>query len=141
MDKFLYKDLTETIIGIAIEVHKELCPILLENAYKQCLAYELKKANFNFQLEVNCPIIYKEIQISCGFRIDLLVEDKIVIELKCVDKINPIHEAQLLTYLKLSNKELGLIINFNELYLKDGIRRLVLQKPLRSLASSNEVGG
>jgi GxxExxY protein len=136
MNKFLFKDLTETIIGIAIDVHKELGPGLLENTYKQCLAYEFKKANFNFQLEVNCPIIYKEVQISCGFRIDLLVENKIIIELKCVDKIIPIHEAQLLTYLKLSNKELGLIINFNEVFLKDGIRRLVLQKPLRSLANS-----
>ena len=141
MDKYLYKDLTETIIDMAIEVHKELGPGLLENAYKQCLAYELKKAKLNFQLEVNCPIIYKEVQISCGFRIDLLVEDKIVIELKCVDKIIPIHEAQLLTDLKLLKKELGLIINFNEVYLKDGIRRLVLQKPLRSLAFSNKVDG
>lgn len=98
MEKYLYKDLTETIIGIAIEVHKELGPGLLENGYKQCLAYELKKENLNIQLEVNCPIIYKEVQISCGFRIDLLVEDKIAVELKCVDKIIPIHEAQLLTY-------------------------------------------
>ena len=141
MDKNLYKDLTEIIIGKVIDVHKELGPGLLENAYKQCLAYELKKANFNIQLEVNCPILYKEIKISSGFRIDLLVEDKIIIELKCVDKIIPIHEAQLLTYLKLLKKELGLIINFNEVYLKDGIRRLVLQKPLRSLAFSNIVGG
>ena len=85
--------------------------------------------------------IYKGVQISCGFRIDLVVEDRIIIELKCVDKIIPIHEAQLLTYLKLTNKELGLIINFNEVYLKDGIRRLVLQKPLRSLALSSETGG
>ena len=141
MDKYLYKDLTERIIDIAIEVHKELGPGLLENTYKQCLAYELKKANLNIQLEINCPIIYKEVKISCGFRIDLLIEDKIIVELKCVDDIIPIHEAQLLTYLKLYKKELGLIINFNEIYLRDGIRRLVLQKPLRSLAFSNKVGG
>jgi GxxExxY protein len=141
MDKFLYKELTETIIGLSIDVHKELGPGLLENTYKQCLAYELEKSNINFQLEVNCPIIYKGVQISCGFRIDLLIENKIVIELKSVEKIIPLHEAQLLTYLKLTNKELGLIINFNEVYLKDGIRRLVLQKPLRPLAVSNEVGG
>ncbi len=137
MDKSIYKDLTERIIGIAIDVHKKLGPGLLENAYKQCLAYEFKKANISFQMEVNCPILYKEVEISCGFRIDLLIEDKIIIELKCVDKIIPIHEAQLLTYLKLTNKMLGLIINFNEVYLKDGIRRMVLQKPLRP----GEVGG
>ncbi len=141
MDKCLHKDLTEKIIGMAIEVHKELGPGLLENTYKQCLAYELKKANYNFQLEVNCPVIYKEVQISCGYRIDLLVENKIIIELKCVDKIIPIHTAQLLTYLKLMNKELGLIINFNETFLKDGIRRMVLQKSLRPLAVSNGMGG
>ena len=124
--ELIFEDLTEKIIGLAINVHKELGPGLLENTYKQCLAYELKKANLNFQLEVNCPIIYKEIQISCGFRIDLLVEDKIIIELKSIDKIIPIHEAQLLTYMKLFNKRVGLIINFNERLLRDGIKRLVI---------------
>ena len=122
----VFEELTERIIGLAIIVHKELGPGLLENTYKQCLAYELKKANIKFQLEVNCPIIYKEVQISCGFRIDLLVEDKIVIELKCVDKIIPIHEAQLLTYMKLLNKRVGLVINFNEKLLKDGIKRMII---------------
>jgi GxxExxY protein len=124
--KLVFEELTEKIIGLAIEVHKELGPGLLENTYKQCLAYELKKSDISFQLEVNCPIIYKEVQISCGFRIDLLVEDKIIIELKCVDKIIPIHEAQLLTYLKLYNKRVGLLINFNEKLLKDGIKRMII---------------
>ena len=91
--KLVFEELTEKIIGLAIDVHKELGPGLLENTYKQCLAYELNKSNISFQLEVNCPITYKEVQISCGFRIDLLVDDKIIIELKCVDKIMPIHEA------------------------------------------------
>ena len=124
--KLVFEELTEKIIGLAIEVHKELGPGLLENTYKQCLAYELKKANISFQLEVNCPIIYKEVHISCGFRIDLLVEDKIIIELKCVDKIMPIHEVQLLTYLKLYKKKVGLLINFNEKLLKDGIKRMII---------------
>jgi GxxExxY protein len=124
--ELVFEKLTEKIIGLAINVHKELGPGLLENTYKQCLAYELKKANLNFQLEVNYPIIYKEIQISCGFRIDLLVEDKIIIELKSIDKIIPIHETQLLTYMKLFNKRVGLIINFNERLLRDGIKRLVI---------------
>ena len=123
--ELVFEELTEKIIGLAIIVHKELGPGLLENTYKQCLAYELKKANINFQLEVNCPIIYKEIQISCGFRIDLLIEDKIIVELKSVDKIIPIHEAQLLTYMKLYNKKVGLIINFNETLLKNGIKRMI----------------
>ena len=124
--ELVFEKLTEKIIGLAINVHKELGPGLLENTYKQCLDYELKKANLNFQLEVNYPIIYKEIQISCGFRIDLLVEDKIIIELKSIDKIIPIHEAQLLTYMKLFNKRVGLIIKFNERLLRNGIKRLVI---------------
>ncbi len=124
--KLVFEELTEKIIGLAINVHKELGPGLLENTYKQCLAYELQKANLNFQLEVNCPIIYKKIKISCGFRIDILVEDKIIIELKSVDKIIPIHEAQLLTYMKLLNKRVGLIINFNEQLLRDGVKRMVI---------------
>jgi GxxExxY protein len=124
--ELIFEELTEKIIGLAIEVHKELGPGLLENTYKQCLAYELKKSNINFQLEVNCPIIYKDVQISCGYRIDFLVDDKIIMELKCVDKILPIHEAQLLTYLKLYNKEVGLLINFNEKLLKNGIKRMII---------------
>lgn len=124
--KLILEELTEKIIGLAIEVHKALGPGLLENTYKQCLAYELTNANIDFQLEINCPITYKDIQIPCGFRIDILVEDKIILELKSVDKIAPIHEAQLLTYLKLFKKKVGLIINFNEKYLKNGIKRMIL---------------
>jgi len=92
--KLVFEELTEKINGLAINVHKESGPGLLENTYKQCLDYELQKANLSFQSEVNCPIIYKKIKISCGFSIDLLVEDKIIIELKSVDKIIPIHEEQ-----------------------------------------------
>jgi GxxExxY protein len=124
--KLIFEELTEKIIGLAIEVHKELGPGLLENTYKQCLAYELSKSNIAFLMELSCPVIYKDIQISCGYRIDLLVEDKIIVELKSIDKLTALHEAQLLTYLKLYKKQVGLLINFNERLLKDGVKRFVL---------------
>ncbi len=124
--KLVYEELTKKIIGLAIDVHKELGPGLLENSYKQCLAYELSKENINFQMEIICPVIYKGIQINCGYRIDILVDNKVIIELKCVDKLKPVHEAQILTYMKLSKITVGLLINFNEKLLKNGIKRLIL---------------
>jgi len=120
-----FDELSRKVIGLSIEVHRELGPGLLENTYKQCLAYELSQAGINFKIEVELPVKYKNILISCGYRIDLLIEDTLIIELKSVDKILPIHEAQLLTYMKLSGIKTGLLINFNELLLKDGIKRFV----------------
>lgn len=101
-------------------------PGLLENTYKQCLVYEILQKNMKVLSEVELPVMYKDVQIACGYRIDLLVEDALVIELKCVEKILPIHEAQLLTYMKLANMRTGLLINFNEKMLKHGINRFVL---------------
>ena len=121
-----FDDLSNKIIGLAIEVHRQLGPGLLENTYQQCLAYELSQAGINFQMEVSLPIKYKEINISCGYRIDLLIEDKILLELNSVKALLSIHEAQILTYMKLSNISTGLLMNFNELLLKDGIKRFVL---------------
>ncbi|MBP7551935.1 MAG: GxxExxY protein [Spirochaetes bacterium] len=121
-----FEKLSNDIIGYAIEVHKNLGPGLLESSYKQCLAYELSKANIKFGLEVELPIKYKDIQISSGYRIDMFVENEIILELKSVEKIIPIHEAQILTYMKLSNIKIGLLINFNSMLLKDGIKRFVL---------------
>lgn len=121
-----FDELSKRVIGSAIEVHKALGPGLLENAYKQCVAYELTRANIKFLMEAELPVIYKEVRISCGYRIDLLIEDQLIAELKCVDKIHPIHEAQILTYMKLANIGVGLLINFNEKYLKHGIKRFVL---------------
>jgi len=121
-----FDKLSNKIIDFAIEVHKYLGPGLLENTYKQCMAYELSKAGINFNLEYAVPIKYKEVQISCSYRIDILVENKIILELKSVEEIIPIHEAQILTYMKLSNKNIGLLINFNVTLLKDGIKRFVL---------------
>ncbi len=121
-----FDELSRKVIGLSIEVHRELGPGLLENTYKQCLAYELSQAGINFQIEVELPVKYKNVHISCGYRIDLLIENNLIIELKSVDKIIPIHEAQLLTYMKLSGIKVGLLMNFNEIVLKDGIKRFVL---------------
>lgn len=114
------------MIGLAIDVHRELGPGLLENTYKQCLAYELSQAEIKFKMECELPVQYKKICVSCGYRIDLLIENMLILELKCVDKIHPIHEAQLLTYMKLAKVKIGLLINFNEIILKNGIKRFVL---------------
>ncbi|PKP22808.1 MAG: GxxExxY protein [Bacteroidetes bacterium HGW-Bacteroidetes-21] len=118
--------LTEIIIGCAIEVHKELGPGLLESAYEECLYYELVKKNLNVERQKPVPIIYKEIKLEYGYRIDLMVENTVVVELKSIDTFNPVHEAQILTYMKLANKKIGLLLNFNVTVLKNGIKHYVL---------------
>jgi len=120
-----YKELTEKIIKCAMDVHTALGPGLLENAYQECLCYKLCKEGFAVKKEWPLPLIFEGIQLDCGYRIDILVEDKIVIELKSVKKIEDIHMAQILTYLKLGKFKVGLIINFNVSSLKDGIKRVV----------------
>ena len=117
---------TEFVIGASIEVHKELSPGLLESAYEECLCHELSLKNLQFCRQRKLPLVYKGIELDCGYRIDLLVEECVIVELKTIDKISPIHEAQLLTYMKLLNVGAGLIINFNVPVLKNGIRRKVL---------------
>jgi GxxExxY protein len=116
--------LTESIIGAAIEVHRNTGPGLMESVYEECLCYELSQLGLKFQRQVELPVAYKGIKLNCGFRMDLVVEDSVVLELKTVDQLLPIHSAQLLTYLKLSGKKLGLLINFNEPLLKRGLKRL-----------------
>lgn len=118
--------LTEKVIGLAIEVHRHLGPGLLESAYEECLCFELETNGIGHIRQVPLPVTYKNTKLECGYRMDLVVEDKLVIELKTVDRLLPIHEAQLLTYLKLSGLKTGLLLNFNSSVLKDGIRRLVL---------------
>ncbi len=120
------KELTGQIIGAAIEVHRELGPGLLESAYQTCLAQELKLRNLKFEKEKPLPVSYKGCQLDCGYRLDFLVEGKVVVELKAVEAIQPVHEAQLLTYLKLTGCRVGLLINFNVPVLKKGIIRRVL---------------
>ncbi len=118
-------EITKIIIGAAINVHRALGPGLLESAYEACLVYELVSKNLKVERQKGLPIKYKGMQLDCGYRIDLLVEDKIIVEIKAVEKLEPIHEAQLLSYLKLSELEVGLLINFNVKILKNGLRRLV----------------
>jgi len=117
--------LSREIIGAAIEVHKALGPGLLESAYEECLCQELKMRNIPFERQVDLPIEYKGIKLSAGYRMDIVVENLLVLELKSVEKLLPIHQAQLITYLRLSNIWLGLLINFNVPILKQGIKRLV----------------
>jgi GxxExxY protein len=117
--------LTEQIIGAAIEVHRNTGPGLMESVYEECLCYELSQLGLAFQRQVQLPIAYKGIKLDCGFKMDLLVDDSVVLELKTVDQLLPVHSAQLLTYLKLSGKKVGLLINFNEPILTKGLRRLV----------------
>ena len=117
--------ISEKIIGCAIEVHKALGPGLLESAYLECLFFELQNAGLNVEKQKALPLVYKEIRMDAGYRIDILVENKVIIELKSVDALNDIHMAQVLTYLKLSGCKLGLLINFNVLRVVEGTKRLV----------------
>jgi GxxExxY protein len=116
-------EITRDIIGSAIEVHRHLGPGLLESAYEECLCHELMIRNLSFERQKPVPVVYKNTKLNCGYRLDLLVEDRIVVELKSVEGIGAIHEAILITYLKLSGHKLGLLINFNVALLKDGIKR------------------
>ena len=114
------------IIGAAIDVHRQLGPGLLESAYEQCLCHELHLRGLPFTCQVDLPVLYKGLRLDCGYKIDLIVNDEVIVELKAVERILPVHEAQLLTYLKLSGKKVGLLINFNAPLLTQGIIRRVL---------------
>ncbi|MGR3178481.1 MAG: GxxExxY protein [Candidatus Anammoxibacter sp.] len=118
-------ELSNRIIGAAIEVHRTLGSGLLESAYEECLCYELKLKSISFERQNSLPVTYKGVHLDCGYRLDILVEKLVIVELKTVEDIEPIHEAQLLTYLKLSDLWLGILINFNVPVLKEGIRRIV----------------
>lgn len=117
--------ITEVVIGAAIEVHRTLGPGLLESAYVACLAYELTRRGFKVLQQVPLPLIYKDIRLDCGYRLDLLVNDAVIVEVKSVESLDPIHEAQLLSYLRLADCKVGLLINFNVKLLKHGIKRFV----------------
>ncbi len=123
------QSISYTVIGLAIEVHRQLGPGLLESAYQECLFYEIKKAGLKVEKEITLPIIYKEIRLDQGYRIDLLVEDKLVVELKTVENYTSVHFAQILTYLKLGNYPLGLLINYNSKILKNNIKRFINTAP------------
>ena len=118
--------ITHKVIGCAIEVHRQLGPGLLESAYEVCFDYELKQAGLSVERQLELPVIYKEIKMDCGYRVDLIVEKQLLIELKTVSKLLPVHQAQLLTYMKLTGISKGLLLNFHVAVLKNGIKRMVL---------------
>lgn len=121
-----FQDCTRTVIGCAIEVHRHLGPGLLESAYRECLAHELLSHHLLVEREVPLPVTYKDIRLEAGYRMDLAIDKSVVVELKAVDKLLPVHQAQLLTYLRFSGNHVGLLINFNVPTLRFGIKRLVL---------------
>lgn len=121
-----FDELSNSVIGCAIEVHRVLGPGLLESTYEQCLAYELGQAKIEFEIQRPLPVQYKGIKLDCGYRVDVLIQGQLILELKSVDVILGIHQAQLLTYMKLSAIKTGLLINFNVAKLKEGIKRFVL---------------
>ena len=118
-------ELSSLIIGVAIEVHKALGPGLLESAYKECMYYKLNEMGLIVEKEKPMPLVFEDVKLDCGYRIDLLVDRKVVVELKSVESLNEVHLAQTLTYLKLGKFKLGLLMNFNVVLLKDGIKRVV----------------
>jgi GxxExxY protein len=121
-----FDELSNKVIGCALEVHKQLGPGLLESAYERCLSFELMCASIRHEVQHDLPVGYKNIKLDNGYRVDLLIENALIVELKSVDRILPIHEAQLLTYMKLAGIKVGLLMNFNVCRLKDGIKRFVL---------------
>ena len=123
-----YSDVTERIIAAALKVHSAIGPGVLESVYKTCMAHELKKLGIVVSYEVTLPVVYDGLKLDSGFRIDLLVEDLVVVELKCVEALLPIHKTQLLTYLRLSNKPIGLLLNFNVVHMREGIKRILNNK-------------
>src|SRR5271165_4402257 len=118
--------LTQKVIGFATEVHRALGPGLLESAYEECLCFELKQGGLAFRRRVSLPVVYKSVRLDCGYRLDIVVEQRVILELKTVERLLPVHEAQMLTYMKLSGLYVGLLLNFNTPTLKDGLRRMRL---------------
>jgi GxxExxY protein len=124
-----FDELSEKVIGACIEIHRHLGPGLLESAYEECLCHELSLAGVKFERQKTLPVSYKSVKLDCGYRLDVVLEGSLIVELKTVDQLLPIHEAQLLTYLKLSGISLGLLINFNVPTLKQGLKRIVNNFP------------
>ena len=127
-------EITGNILKAAIEVHKHLGPGLLESAYEECLCRELALMGLKFERQKNLPVEYKGIKLDCGYRLDMVVENEVIVEIKAVDRLMPIHEAQIMTYLRLSGLRLGLLLNFNSPSMKDGVKRIILgfREPIKS---------
>ncbi|HTZ96529.1 MAG TPA: GxxExxY protein [Terriglobales bacterium] len=133
--------ITRKIIGAAIEVHKVVGPALLESAYQVCLAFEMRQRGLQAVEQLPLPLLYKGVKLDCGYRIDLLVEDSVIIENKAVEQLSPIHDAQLLSYLRLTHRKVGLLINFHSRVLKDGLRRIVNEFPDSATSAFSAVSG
>ncbi len=121
--------ISHSIIGAAIEVHRHLGPGLLESAYEACLVFEITRLGMKVEEQKPLPVVYKEVKLDCGYRLDLVVEDEIIVEIKAIEKLLPIHDAQLLSYLRLARKKVGLLMNFHVPVLKDGLKRIVNEFP------------
>lgn len=134
------QEVSHVIITAAMKVHSELGPGLLESAYQACLQHELHQSRFESASQVGLPVVYRGIRLEIGYRMDLVVEDLVIVEVKSVDAISPVHQAQIISYLKLSGKSLGLLINFNVVHLKDGIRRFVNGSSWKESQSFNHEG-
>jgi GxxExxY protein len=134
-----FNEISGAVVDSAMKVHSALGPGLLESVYLACLAHELNQRGFRTAVQLPLPVIYEGVRLDLGFRLDILVENFVVVEIKAVDAISPVHQAQLLTYLKLSHKHLGLLINFNVVHLSDGIRRMVNGTPPAWVASKSSV--
>lgn len=139
----LENQITEKIIGCAMTVHTALGPGLLESAYEECLFYELKQTELKVEKQKPLPLLYKEIRLDCGYRIDLFVDERVIVECKSVESLNDLHLAQILTYLKLIKCKVGLLINFNVKHLKDGIKRVILTKEssVSSVVNKGKING
>ena len=124
-ERFRINSLTDKVIGCAIEVHRSIGPGLLESAYEECLCYELSQSGLEFKRQVPLPVVYKAVRLDCGYKLDIIVENSVILEIKAVEKLVSIHEAQLLSYLRMLDMRLGLLLNFHSAVLKDGIKRIV----------------
>jgi GxxExxY protein len=133
--------ITRQIIGAAIEVHRAVGPGLLESAYQACLAYEVRQRGLKVEEQVALPVLYKDVRLDCGYRMDLLVEDSVIVEIKAVEQLCPIHDAQLLSYLRIAHKQVGLLINFHNRVLKDGLKRIVNDFPDSAISAFSAVSG
>jgi GxxExxY protein len=131
--------ITRRIIGAAIEVHKTVRPGLLESAYEACLAFELRQLGLKVEEQKPLPVVYKGVSLDCGYRLDLVVENSVIVEIKAVDQLAPIHDAQLLSYFRISGKRVGLLINFHTRMLKDGLKRIVNEFPDSAFSASSAV--
>ncbi|SPE24739.1 conserved hypothetical protein [Candidatus Sulfotelmatobacter sp. SbA7] len=141
LEKDQLDQITRRIIGAAIEVHKAVGPGLLESAYQACLAYEVRQRGLKAEEQVPLPVLYKDVRLDCGYRMDLLVEDSVIVEIKAVEQLCPIHDAQLLSYLRMAHKHVGLLINFHNRVLKDGLKRIVNEFPDSAISAFAAVNG